>query len=79
MATPVRNLQMGFASPVGPSALRHGEYRRRKAQIADFTCVCFDGASYVLLQILSGGEKQRACCESPATRKERFDRAGFGF
>ena len=30
MATPFRNLQMGFASPVGPSALRHGKYWRRE-------------------------------------------------
>ena len=79
MATPFRNLQMGFASPVGPSALRHGEYRRREGHIADVAYVRLDGASPVLLQIFSGDEKQSACCQPPVTRKERFCRAGSRF
>jgi hypothetical protein len=57
MAIPIRDLQMGFARPVGPSALRNGKCWRRHDHVAGFAPVHLDGASHVYVQVLSGDEK----------------------
>ncbi len=79
MANPLRDLQMGFASAVGASALRHGKRWRWQNHVTGFAQVHLDGVSYVLLQILSGDEKQGDCGGHSAARIKRFCGAGPGF
>ena len=57
VVAPLRHLQMDSAGPVGQSALRHGKCWRWHDQFAGVAQVHLDGASYVLIQVLSGNEK----------------------